>query len=446
MNKILRLTLAGLFAVLCGTINAQTVIDFDNDYKTLFPTLSGVSSGSGATAVHDGDFTVATTSTAVNGVTVTVSPKASNNPNENRIWYASPRLRMYSGTLTVKSENPMTSIEFVCAKSSPKFNLTASTGTLNDKTWTGAATEVVFTCGGNTQICSMTVTVQAGGEIKKSADLAFDPQKIEIEKGTAFTAPTFTKATTAAVEFSSDNEAVATVSKDGVISLGLEEGTAVITATAAENAEYYSGKATCTIDVFSYNTYKKATSVESGKEYLLVAQRDNKTYYAYPLKSNYTYGALSVGTVNELTDVVKVKTKYKDGFIFTTEGAGYSIKDVDTNRYLIQKGTYTTFNVDDVPTAWNVEKQADGTFKIEMNGYYIQWGEGTRTTFGVYTSAQNNAVMPYLYVLDNSASGINRPTIDSVDENAPIYNLAGQRVSKNTKGILIQNGKKFINK
>ena len=446
MNKILRLTLVSLFAVLCGTINAQTVIDFDNDYKTLFPTLPGVSSGSGATAVNDGDFTVATTSTAVNGVTVTVSPKASGN-NNNRIWASSPRLRIYSGTLTVKAENPITSIEFVTATgNSKKFNLTASTGTLNDVSWTGVATEVVFTCGGNTQIKSMTVTVQAGGEIKKSADLAFDPKEIEIEKGTAFTAPTFTKATTAAVEFSSDNESVATVSKDGVISLGLEEGTAVITATAAENAEYYSGKATCTIEVFSYNTYKKATSVESGKEYLLVAQRDNKTMYAYPLKSTYTYGALSVGTVNELTDVVKVKTKYKDGFIFTAEGTGYSIKDVETSRYLIQKGTYTTFNVADEPTAWNVEKQADGTFKIEMNGYYIQWGEGTKTTFGVYTSAQDKAVMPYLYVLDNSASGINRPTIDTVDENAPIYNLAGQRVSKNTKGILIQNGKKFINK
>ena len=30
-------------------------------------------------------------------------------------------------------------------------------------------------------------------------------------------------------------------------------------------------------------------------------------------------------------------------------------------------------------------------------------------------------------------------------ENAPIFNLAGQRVSKNTKGLLIKNGKKYIN-
>lgn len=28
----------------------------------------------------------------------------------------------------------------------------------------------------------------------------------------------------------------------------------------------------------------------------------------------------------------------------------------------------------------------------------------------------------------------------------PMYNLSGQRVDKNYKGVVIQNGKKFINK
>lgn len=36
-------------------------------------------------------------------------------------------------------------------------------------------------------------------------------------------------------------------------------------------------------------------------------------------------------------------------------------------------------------------------------------------------------------------------TDQTVDENAPIYNVMGQRVTKEYKGILIQNGKKFIN-
>lgn len=48
----------------------------------------------------------------------------------------------------------------------------------------------------------------------------------------------------------------------------------------------------------------------------------------------------------------------------------------------------------------------------------------------------------------NVPSGINGVTAndDNMTKNAAIYNLNGQRVSKNAKGILIQNGKKFINK
>lgn len=44
-------------------------------------------------------------------------------------------------------------------------------------------------------------------------------------------------------------------------------------------------------------------------------------------------------------------------------------------------------------------------------------------------------------------AGIAGVEVESQDDpNAPIYNLAGQRVSKDAKGILIQNGKKFIRK
>ena len=84
-------------AFICNVSFAQTVFDFDKDYKTLFPTLSGVSSSTS----HDGDFKEATTCT-VDGIKVTISKKASGS-NENRIWESSPRLRMYSGTMTIEA-------------------------------------------------------------------------------------------------------------------------------------------------------------------------------------------------------------------------------------------------------------------------------------------------------------------------------------------------------
>ena len=51
----------------------------------------------------------------------------------------------------------------------------------------------------------------------------------------------------------------------------------------------------------------------------------------------------------------------------------------------------------------------------------------------------------YAFILEESSTGIE--TIEVTEnENAPMYNLAGQQVDKSYKGAVIQNGKKFINK
>lgn len=42
------------------------------------------------------------------------------------------------------------------------------------------------------------------------------------------------------------------------------------------------------------------------------------------------------------------------------------------------------------------------------------------------------------------SSAIKNITMDDLDADAPVYNLQGQRVSKNYKGVCIQNGKKFV--
>lgn len=53
----------------------------------------------------------------------------------------------------------------------------------------------------------------------------------------------------------------------------------------------------------------------------------------------------------------------------------------------------------------------------------------------------------YGFEFTPSGSGTGISNITATDDaDAPVYNLAGQRVSKDTKGLLIKNGKKFINK
>ena len=167
MMKQLRFAFLSMLMLFCGTAMAEDVtINFDDDYATLFPTLPGVScaanADAGVEASTAGDFTETLTSTAVGGVTVTVSVADEGKTTLNRIWNASPRLRMYSGTFTVKG----TDITKIVFNAPSKFNMTAATGTIDGKTWTGDKTnEVVFTVAGNTQMKSITVTLGEGGEV-----------------------------------------------------------------------------------------------------------------------------------------------------------------------------------------------------------------------------------------------------------------------------------------
>ena len=151
-------------------------LDFDADYATLFPTLPGVSNGANASqgieASTAGDFTETTTSTAVEGVTITV--EAAESGTANRIWSVSPRLRLYSKTITIKSDKSFNKIVFspFATNSSliAKSNVPSSgafegpESQKGDVTWTGAAVkELTITIAGNTQIGKMVITLGEGG-------------------------------------------------------------------------------------------------------------------------------------------------------------------------------------------------------------------------------------------------------------------------------------------
>lgn len=150
-----------LVPMFCGNVMAQTevTLNFDEDYATLFPTIPGLSSVAnqimGTEASSAGDFTEATTSTAVQGVAVTVTP-SSNAKTPSRLYATSPRLRMYSGTFTVTADTDITKIDF---STNSNFNLSATTGSLNGTTWAGQANEVVFTVERNTQLKNIVVTL-----------------------------------------------------------------------------------------------------------------------------------------------------------------------------------------------------------------------------------------------------------------------------------------------
>lgn len=85
-----------------------------------------------------------------------------------------------------------------------------------------------------------------------------------------------------------------------------------------------------------------------------------------------------------------------------------------------------------------------GFHKVNSNKSWVNAGTA-------YLKVANSSISPAreFFALDDETTEIN--TLDNLtnsqlDINAPIYNLAGQRVGKNYKGVVIVNGKKVIKK
>ena len=432
MIKTLRYALVAMLMFVCGTTFAGVVTLNASDFE--------------------GEETATVTQ---DGITLTVDKGTSSSGAGN--LYNGQQFRIYKNNiLTVSSSvGNITKIVFTCtangttkqgpgcfaAQDGYTFETNGKTGT-----WVGDAASVNFTAESN-QVRATTIEVTVSGETgstKKAAGLAFSEETVDYEVGTTFTAPTFTKATTAAVTFASDNEEVATVNAEGVIAVTGAEGKAVITAKSEANDEYNAGSATCTVYVYHMNVYKKATAVESGKKYLIVAQRDGKTYYAMPGKETSQYGYLNTLSEEGTVDELKIKSSYNDEFTFEAVDGGYSIAD-RYGRYLYFDGSHNSFQFGEEAKAWTVEPADNGTFKLTNNGYYVQWGSGTYTTFGGWAEAQDNAVLPMLFVFDE-ATAINGVQTSVKAQNNVRYNIAGQRVGNDYKGIVIVNGKKYLQK
>lgn len=71
----------------------------------------------------------------------------------------------------------------------------------------------------------------------------------------------------------------------------------------------------------------------------------------------------------------------------------------------------------------------------------------TTPSVSVYAeSAKDTEAERTVVVLGAGGAGIAGVAADAVDANAPVYNVLGQRVSENAKGLLIKNGQKFYNR
>ena len=312
MRKTLRISLLSMLLMLCTGAMAQTVvtIDFDTDYQTLFPTLPGVSTSTGDNQ-HDGDFNEATTSEAVNGVTVTVSAKSETATNANRIWSGSPRLRMYSGTFTVTGKD-ITQIVFT---DNGKFNMSTETGTLTDKTWVGKADEVVFAVGGNTQLKKIEVTL--GGEVINPDDMV----------KTLYTEPFTSNEGQFTIEnkvLPEDLSYVWKFNSYGAVASAFANSTSYETESWLISPVMDLSKATETVIEFTHAVNKFST-IEAAKEQTTVLVKVGEGDWeplegvVYPAEQSWTFVENSID-VSKKFDGKKVQVAFK--YVSTAESAG----------------------------------------------------------------------------------------------------------------------------
>lgn len=459
MIKTLRFTLMAVMMLICGAISAQEVtLDFTDNSKWKLPEGSSKKLKE-SKEFSNGTYTVVLTAASSGyyfntdgylmlgkqNATLTL-PKFDFAVSKIEVIghagaSASVLQNIFVGNVAVSTETKGAALD----TGNPQSTGDAKTNTYEiNAAYQAAGNQYTLkvTSKHNTQITKILIYKQEGA-VKKNPALAFSVDKVNHEVGTDFTSPTFSWETTATVKFSSDNEAVATVNAEGVIALGTEEGKAVITAEAAENDKYAAGKATCTIYVWHYVTYKKATAIESGKKYLIVAQRDGKTYYAMPQKETANYGYLNTQMKEGTLDELKIESSYDDNFVFAEYEDGYSIQDC-YGRYLYMDGEHAAFQLGKEPVAWEVEASDNGTFSITNAGNFIQFGDGTYTSFGAYAKLEGKRVLPMLFKMVEGTTGINNIQTTTAVKNNVMYNIAGQRVNKDYKGLVIMNGKKMM--
>ena len=410
---------------------------------------------SGSTKEYNADPTVCTEG----DVTLTLN-------GQTRWWKATNgnELRFYKGsdmTFKVPEGNVITKVELT-AKVPAKFE--SAVGTYANGTWTGSANSVVISTNiteKNTPISSAVVTYQSSSApMKKDPALSFSETTASGVVGEAFVAPTLTKATTAAVVYTSSDEAVATVNAEtGEVTL-LAAGETKITATAAENDEYNGGSASYTLTVTTpaldvvKEPYSESFETEFGSFVLDNVNLSEGLSYVWSIDKKYKCAKASA--------FVNKKNLPSESWL-VSPWIELSCAEVERNLYFDHAVSKYFGNVSEEATLWIKVEGGDWTqitsiaypevpqdksfSPFETQAVSLAGYEGKKIKVGFkYVSTDEAAGTWEIrnFKVSTDVSGINEIKADKFDVNAPVYNLAGQRVNANAKGILIQNGKKFI--
>ena len=191
----------------------------------------------------------------------------------------------------------------------------------------------------------------------------------------------------------------------------------------------------------------------AGKQYLIVAERNDSLLAMKPVTSTKGYGYGYVTYVGKASDGTVITTAdTANAFRLEAANNGYYIKD-SKGQYYFNQAKFNSFSIQTSTTdgVWTVTRNSDGTYKLTYGTHFVQYSTGYKS-FGVYSSVQSGAINPALYVATTKEltgiQTINNPSAGhaAATDNA-IYTLQGVRVNAQSglkPGIYVRNGHKFV--
>lgn len=158
---------------------------------------------------------------------------------------------------------------------------------------------------------------------------------------------------------------------------------------------------------------------------------------------------------NELPEAKKTANTSAEKLTITDGEAAVPTKvtvaDLTSNKYLCDLVTVENANIiSETSGTYTNQYLTNGTDKVMIYDKFktktnITDGEGFDVT-GIFVTANlsGNIIKELAPISAPVPTGINNITTEATDANAPAFNLSGQRVGKNAKGVLIKNGKKYV--
>ena len=327
----------------------------------------------------------------------------------------------FSVTIPMNGKSGEMTLRF---KANRTLSVTSDDATIGDKTNTGNDYTIPVTVAEGTASVTLKFDNTSSknirfdnaelfiGESKKAPGLSWGVASREVTIGSEDNAfPTLSNENNLAVTYSSDNTEVATIDAEGNITL-VAAGTANITAEFAGNDEFEAGSVSYKLivkvapepPVDITNTPETAYTVAKANDLITAGQGLETEVYV-------------IGTI---TKIQEVSTSYGNATYWIGDGTEYSANDLEIYRgYYLEGENFTA------------EDQIKVGDKVIVYGKLVDY-KGTKEMTG-----------SSIYSLNGVTTGISNIKAETINDGA-IYNVAGQRVNKLSKGINIVNGKKII--